>query len=169
MDRRYTVFRYLAYSLEILLLFILQTTPNLMPELFGSKPLLLIPAALTISFLESEIPAMFFGLACGLCLDFGYSDNVGFFTIALTISCYFISLVFRDYMVVSILNATAFNAIFCSGLIILYFLFSFVFAGKGNVFGYFAAHYISRIIYTFLCGMLLYFLNKFLFRNLRDL
>lgn len=168
MDKRYTVFRYLAYSLEIVLLFVLQTTPNLMPEIFGSKPLLLIPAALTISFLESEIPAMFFGLACGLCLDFGYSDNVGFFTIALTISCYFISIIFRDYMVVSFLNATAFNAIFCSGLIIIYFLFSYVFAGKGDFLAYFAAHYISRILYTFVCGILLYFLNKFLFRNLRD-
>ncbi len=167
MDRRYTVFRYIAYSIEILLLFILQTTPRLLPELFGSKPLLLIPAAITIALFENEITAMFFGLACGLMLDLGYSDNIGYFTIILTVSCFFIALVFRDYLVVGFLNATVFNAIFCAGIILLYFLFFYIFAGKGDVLFYFTHHYISRIIYTFLCGIVLYFINKFLYKNLR--
>ena len=122
MDRRYTVFRYFSYFLELLLLFILQTTPRLLPEIFGSKPLLLIPAVITIALLENEIPAMFFGLAGGLLLDFGYSDNIGFFTITLTLSCFYIGLVFRDYLVISFVNATVFNAIFSSGLILLFFL-----------------------------------------------
>lgn len=168
MERRYTVFRYFAYSLELLLLFILQTTPRLLPELFGSKPLLLLPAAITISLLESEIPAMFFGLAAGLLLDFGYSDNIGFFTITLTLSCFFIGLIFRDYLVISFFNATVFIFMFCTSLLILHFMFSYVFAGKADVFYYFSHHYISRIIYTFVCGLLLYFLNKFLYKNLRD-
>ena len=168
MERRYTVFRYFAYSLELLLLFIIQTTPRLLPEFFGSKPLLLLPAAITISFLESEIPAMFFGLAAGLLLDFGYSDNVGFFTITLTLACFFIGLIFRDYLVISFLNAVIFTAVFCTALMVLYFMFTYVFAGKPQVFYYFSHHYISRIIYTFVCGILLYFLNKFLYKNLRD-
>ena len=168
MDRRYTVFRYVAYSLELLLLFILQTTPGLLPELFGGKPLLLIPAAITISLLENEIPAMLFGLAGGLLLDLGYSDNIGFFSVTLTLSCFIIGLVFRDYLVISFLNATVFNAIFSAGLIILFFLFSYAFAGKGDVLYYFSHHIISRIIYTFLCGIILYFINKLLYKNLRD-
>ncbi len=168
MERRYTAFRYIAYSLELLLLFILQTTPRLMPEIFGSKPLLLLPAALTISYVESEIPAMFFGMASGILLDLGYGDNIGFFTFALTISCFFISVIFRDNFVVSFLNATAFNSIFCAGLIFLYFLFFHVFAGKGSSLYYFFAHYFSRIIYTILTGILLYYLNKYLSRSLRD-
>ncbi len=168
MDRRYTVFRYFAYSLELLLLFILQTTPRLMPEILGSKPLLLIPAVITIAFFENEIPAMFFGLAGGIMLDLGYSDNIGFFTFTLTLSCFFIGLVFRDYLVISFFNALAFNAIFCSGLILLFFIFSYIFAGKGDILFYFSRHYISRIIYTFVCGIILYFLNSFLYKSLRD-
>ena len=42
-------FRYFSYSLLVILLYILQATPNLMPELFGSKPLLLLPLALAIA------------------------------------------------------------------------------------------------------------------------
>ena len=168
MDRRYTVFRYFAYSLELLLLFILQTTPRLMPEILGSKPLLLLPAVITIAFFEYEIPAMFFGLAGGIMLDLGYSDNIGFFAVTLTLSCFFIGLVFRDYLVISFFNALAFNAIFCSGLILLFFLFGYVFAGKGDILFYFSRHYISRIVYTFVCGIILYFLNRFLYKSLRD-
>ena len=42
-------FRYLAYTLEILVLFLLQETPNFIPCLWGIRPTLLIPAALTIA------------------------------------------------------------------------------------------------------------------------
>ena len=45
-------FRYFSYSLLVILLYILQATPNLMPELFGSKPLLLLPLALAIASAE---------------------------------------------------------------------------------------------------------------------
>lgn len=168
MNTRYTAFRYVAYGLELLLLFILQSTPRLIPEILGGKPLLLLPAVLTIAFLEDSIPAMFFGLAGGILLDLGYSDNIGFYAFLLTIICYAVSLVFRDYMVVSFLNATAFTAAITTVLVCVYFLFFFIFAGRENSLLYFAQHYISRIILTILCGMPLYLLNKFLYRNLRD-
>ena len=168
MNTRYTAFRYVAYGLELLLLFILQSTPHLFPELFGGKPLLLLPAALTIAFLEDNIPAMFFGLAGGVLLDLGYGDNIGFYAFLLTIICFAVSLIFRDYMVVSFLNATAFTAAITAVLVCVYFLFFFIFAGRENSLLYFAQHYISRIILPILCGMPLYLLNKFLYRNLRD-
>ena len=168
MNTRYTAFRYIAFGLELLLLFVLQSTPHLMPEILGGKPLLLLPAVLTIAFLEDSVPAMFFGLAGGVLIDLGYSDNVGFYAFLLTIICFVLSLIFRDYMVVSFLNATAFTAAITTVLMCVYFLFFFIFAGRENALIYFAQHYISRIIYTILCGMPLYLLNKFIYKNLRD-
>ena len=41
--------RYLAYTLELLVLFMLQETPGLLPTIFGSRPLLVLPAVLTIA------------------------------------------------------------------------------------------------------------------------
>lgn len=168
MNTRYTAIRYTAFGLELLLLFVLQSTPYLLPEVFGGKPLLLLPAVLTIAFLEDSIPAMFFGLAGGVLIDFGYSDNIGFYVFLLTIICFVLSLIFRDYMVVSFLNATAFTAAITSVLMCVYFLFFFIFAGRENALIYFAQHYISRIILTILWGMPLYLLNKFIYKNLRD-
>lgn len=169
MEKKYTVFRYIAYGLEIIILFVIQTTPFLLPEILGGRPLLLIPAALTIAFLEKEIPAMFFGLACGLLMDLGYSDNAGFYTFALVLICFALGMIFRDYMVVSFLNATAFTSVVTVTLVCLFFLFYYIIPGKGNVLCYFAQHCISQIIYTILCGMALYFLNRALHRNLRDI
>ena len=83
MDKKFTVVRYFAFGIEILILFILQSTPNLIPEVFGGRPLLLIPAAITIAYFEPEIPAMFFGIACGVLLDLGGGDNIGYYTIML--------------------------------------------------------------------------------------
>ena len=168
MDKKFTVVRYFAYGMEILLLFILQSTPNLIPELFGGKPLLLIPAAITIALFEPEIPAMFFGISSGILLDLGYGDNIGFYTVTLGVICFLLGWIFRDYMVVSFLNATAFTTVITTGLICLYFLFFYIFAGKGEAGFYFVNHYISKIVYTFLCGVILYFLNKAIFRSLLD-
>ena len=43
------VIRYLAYTLELLVLFMLQETPGLLPPLFGARPVLLFPAVITIA------------------------------------------------------------------------------------------------------------------------
>ncbi|HCB90399.1 MAG TPA: rod shape-determining protein MreD, partial [Ruminococcaceae bacterium] len=51
----------LGYSIEILVLFVLQETPGLIPEIGGARPVMLIPAAVCIAMFESETPAMAFG------------------------------------------------------------------------------------------------------------
>ena len=59
-------FRYLAYALEIILLFVLSSTPSLLPDIFGAKPTLLLCIALTAAIFEREIPAMVIGLNVGV-------------------------------------------------------------------------------------------------------
>ena len=81
-------FRYLTYILEIILLFILGTTPNVMPEFFGSTPCLLLSLSMAIAVFEAEVPAMIFGLLCGLMTDIGFSNSIGIFTVFMTIVCF---------------------------------------------------------------------------------
>ena len=54
MALKYKVIRCVAYTIEIILLFILQELPYLMPSLLGVRPLLLIAAPMTIAILENE-------------------------------------------------------------------------------------------------------------------
>ena len=70
-------FRYLAYSIEILVFFVLGSTPSLFPEIFGATPCLLVALAITIAVFESEVPAMIFGVICGALTDLGFSNSIG--------------------------------------------------------------------------------------------
>ena len=82
-------FKYFSYSLLVILLYVLQASPNLMPELFGSKPLLLLPFALAVASVENEVPSLVFGAVCGSLTDIAYGGGVGYFAIILTLVCYF--------------------------------------------------------------------------------
>lgn len=155
-------FRYFAYTLEILIFYVLQGTPTLIPELFGSKPLLLIPIALTIASKENQIPSLIFGAVCGALTDIASSGGVGFFAVMLTLVCYIEAEIFKKYIVPSFVSTALFSAVAVSVLICLYFLIFKLIAGIPECGVLFVNHYISRIVYTFITVVPFYFLNKYL-------
>lgn len=159
-------FRYFAYALEILILFVVQDAPGLIPSLFGGKPLLLISAALTIAAKENRIPSLIFGAVCGALTDIASGGGIGFFAVMLTLICCFESGIFKKYIVSSFAAAMLFSAAAVIVLICLYFLIFRLIAGVGECGVLFVNHYISRIVYTFAAAIPLYFLNKFLYIKL---
>lgn len=155
-------FRYLSYVIEIILVHILSSTPNLFPELFGGKPTLLIVVAISIAVFEREISAMIFGLICGILIDFGFSNAIGTFTIGLTVICFILG-----YAANNIIVSRTWNMMLCSFVVILilfslHFLFTYHLKGYGDDLNYILNHYVSRMIQTFIFSPLFYFLNKFL-------
>ncbi len=92
MALKYKVIRCVAYTIEIILLFILQELPYLMPSLLGVRPLLLIAAPMTIAILENEKIGLGFGVFAGLLMDMGYGSVIGFHAIALGVLGFFIGL-----------------------------------------------------------------------------
>lgn len=162
-----TFFRYFAYALEALIFYVLQGAPRLIPELFGSKPLLLIPVAITVAARENKIPSLVFGAVCGLLTDIG-SGGVGFFAILLTVLCYFEAHIFESIFVPSFLTVMIFSLGASAGLIGLYFLIFAASSGAGEPGYLFVHHYISRIVYTFVMTIPFYFLNKFIYCALSE-
>jgi len=59
--KRFRVLRYIAYTIEIIVFFIIQQTPGLIPSVYGILPTLLIPIACSI--------AMFEGPVCSRCIQ----------------------------------------------------------------------------------------------------
>lgn len=167
MEKKFTVIRYIAYSAEILILYILQGAPDFPPEFFGGRPVLLICAALTVAALEEEIPSMLFGAACGVMCDLGAGIGIGFFTITLTLLCFFEAKLFSTVAVRNFLNSMALCLWGCVITIGLYFVFFYILKGYEAAGYYFLHHYISRMIYTFLCCVPVYFINKLLYARLR--
>lgn len=161
-------FKYLAYSLEILVFFILGSTPSLLPQIFGATPCILVALALTIAVFESEIPAMIFGVICGVLTDLGFSNSIGTFTIALTICCFVLGFCANNIVTVNFLNVMITVAVVITALLSLHFLFTFVLKGYDYAGSYFVNHYISRIAQTIICTAILYYVNKFIYETLRD-
>lgn len=159
-------YRYLAYSLEIILLFVLGSTPSLMPEIFGSTPCLLLSLCITIAVFESEVPAMVFGLICGALTDLGFSNSIGTFAVSMTIVCFVLGFCANNIIAANFWNVMLTTIVIITAVLSLHFLFSYVLAGYADASVYFVNHYISRIVQTVLCTALFYFVNKFIYSTL---
>ena len=168
MKKKLLFFRYFANLHEIILLYILQSTPKLMPEIFGSKPILLVAVALSIASREDKIPSLIFGAVCGALADTATGGGIGFFAITLTLICYFEAHLYSVYFVPTILTVMIISAVVIPLLISVYFLLFKLLAGVPDSGTLFVNHYISRIIYTLITVVPLYFLNGFLYKSLNN-
>ena len=151
--------RYLAYVLELLVLFMLQETPGLLPSIFGARPVLLFPAVVAIAMLEPEVPALLFGVVGGLFCDFGLSGMLGFHALVLGVLCFFISLVIRAYLQNNMATAIL-TGVWGIGLVVLaqwFFLYFFQYSYPAYALTH---HYLPKYFYTLLFLPLLYLLNR---------
>lgn len=167
MEKGYTVLRYFTYSIVILLLYILQGTPGLIPEIFGARPVLLIPAAFCMAAFEKQIPALFFSLACGVLCDLSSTGVIGFFSFGLTLTCFLEAELFERYIVRNFLNTVLVSFLGCTALLCLYFLIFVLPQDFAGGFYYFLRHYVSKILYTFVFTAPLYALNAFFCKIMR--
>lgn len=165
MERRNKILRFTSYGLEILIFFILQGIPNLIPELFGGKPILLIPLAIAIACFENEIPAMAIGVASGAMLDFGTGTTVGFYTILMTIICYFLGYISDNYFNTKLLSVLALAFVIIPVILSLKFLIYYVFKGYDYTGFYFLHHTLPSMIYTFVTVPVFYGINLFISRG----
>lgn len=166
-DRYNSFFRYLAYVLELILAFVLTTTPRLLPEPFGAKPALTICVALSVAIFEREIPAMIFGMLAGLLADISYTDSIGLFTISLTVICFVVGYAANNLIVATFLNFLLYAAVVVGAVFMLYYLVQFVIPSADVGGSYFVSHLISRMVQTFLFSIPFYFLNKMIHTSLK--
>lgn len=153
------VVRYMAYVLEFLVLFMVQETPGLLPAIFGVRPVLLLPAAVTIAMFEEETPAMSFGILAGLFCDFGLSGMLGFHALALAVLCYFVSVISRVYLQSNLATAII-TGLWTIGLTVCaqwLFLYYFRYSMADYAFVH---HYLPKYFYTMLFVPLVYLLNR---------
>lgn len=165
-ERSTSFFRYLAYAMEIVLLYVLGTTPDLLPQIFGAKPTLLLCVALTAAIFEREFPAMIIGMICGALIDLGYSNSIGLFTIGLTVICFIVGYAANNLVVATFPNYLLYAFVAVGGLFMLYYLIRVVWAGVDNSWDYFMNHLLSRMVQTFVLTVPIYFLNKFIYHTL---
>ena len=164
-DTKSKVFRYIAYTIEIIIIFILNSTPDLLPMIYYAKPCLLICVSLSIAVFEREIPSMVFGVLCGALIDLGFSNSIGLFTIGLTILCFIIGYCSNNLLTANIITFLVCSLLVTAGLLSLNFYFSYAVFGYQDGALHYKTHYISRIVQTFIFSIPFYFLNKFIYNT----
>lgn len=152
--------RFAAYTIEILLLFALQGAPQLFPPIFGARPILMIPAAITIAMMERETAAMSFGIFAGLLMDFSGGGGLGFYASLLAVLCFCISRLSSTILRVSMVSAILSGL--CATTLTLFFgwLIRYVIRGYSAA-GYVAIHhFLPLCFYTLLLFPLIFYINR---------
>ncbi len=116
------IIKWTLYSLLLLLFYTLQTTPHLF-ELFGLKPVLILPLVVCISMYEGVMSSAIFGMMAGFLWDIS-SDKLFGFNAFILLSCsVLISLACIYYLRTKLINSIA----FCLIAALLQGFFDFVF------------------------------------------
>jgi rod shape-determining protein MreD len=170
MTDRKTLLRYFAYTIEIVVIYLLNETPGLLPQFFSASPVLLLPVAVSIAVFESETAALGFGVLCGVLLDFGMSGGaaLGFHSLLLPVLCYCVAQAAIRLLRANLLTAVLLCAAVTGLLFVLQWLFYYVFAGYEAPFYALFSHYLPRFVYTMVPVPLLYAFTRAFALNIRE-
>ncbi len=162
------IFRWILYFLELVVFYVLQTTPGIIPAVYGARPVLLIPIALTIAMFEGDVGGMVVGIAAGLLIDMGGSDLLGFHAILLAVLCFVIGSmtmqIFRTNLLVALLSSLVAVPL----VIVLQWVFFYIVPGYGDVQYVFMTSILPKMIYTFAVTPLFYLFNRVIALRLSD-
>ena len=162
------IFRWVLYFLELIVFYVLQTTPGIIPEVYGARPVLLIPIALTIAMFEGDFGGLTVGIAAGLLLDMGGSDVLGFHAIILAILCFVLGSmtmqIFRTNLLVALLAALVAIPL----VTVLQWVFFYVLQGYGDAQYVFMTSILPKMIYTYAVTPLFYLFNRVIALRLSD-
>ena len=150
----------IAYTLELLLLFILQHTPGLIPKFLGTSPLILIIAAISIAVFEGESYGMWFGLFAGFLMDCSSSHVFGFYMMLCVTICYVCGMLVSTLMRSNLVTAMILGA---GGLTVVglfqWFFFYALWSDPKTGF-YLYAIMLPQIVYTALLMPIVFYFNR---------
>jgi len=153
------IIKYTAYGLILLFLYVLQTTPGLF-VIFGSKPMLVVPAAIAIAMHEGEFTGGLYGAFAGLLCDMAGRMLLGFNGLFLAFFCIAAGLLIIYLMHCNVWNAMLY--VFLTMLVTgsLEFMFGYGMWGFDGVWRIYAFHTLPLIIYTTAVTPLLFWLMR---------
>jgi rod shape-determining protein MreD. len=162
------IVRYLTYSLELLVLFMLQQTPGLFPEIMSARPVLLYAAVINIAVFEKEIPAMGFGIYTGMLIDFGFGSGLGFHAIVLMPICLAVSVMTKTIMQVNLGTAILTGVWTVALLVLASWLYQYLLRGYDYPTYALLNHYLPKYIYTLILFPLTFVINRSIAKLLRS-
>lgn len=145
---------------ESFLLFFLGGIPDLLPAVAGVLPALLIPAAISAALtIARPLPAMAFGVLCGLLMDHSRGGPYGFSAMILAALCYLIAALVETVLQQNLLTALLLTAPAIVLAVLFHWLFLYVLAGYDGAGYALLCRYLPMAGYTFVAAIPIYFLT----------
>lgn len=153
--------KWITYYLLLVILYSLQTTPRLF-ELYGIKPVLVVPLVVCVCMFEPIMPSMVFSVFAGLLWDISSDKLFGFNAIIFIVCGVLISLLCIFYLHTKLMN----SLLFCTVTMIVQGLLSYTFYfavwGHENAYIVLLSSILPTIVYTALSVIPIYFLVRYL-------
>ncbi|MDR1628165.1 MAG: hypothetical protein LBR79_05270 [Oscillospiraceae bacterium] len=161
------IIRWLIYLLEIILFYVLERNCGLIPEIFGGRPIILIPVFISIAIFEKEYVSMFFGIIIGAFLDVSISGFIGSQTAFLFILGYILGVLFTYFIDLNFLAFFLTSLIMIPVIIGYRFLFFYIIPGFDNIPYAFLHHLVPSVVYTAVISPVIYFVNRYIAYHIR--
>lgn len=108
------VLKHICYFTIVIMVFLAQSTPQFL-EVFGIKPLLLLPVVVSIAMFEGEFIGGIYGVIAGLLLDYSATTYFGFNAIIFMVGCVLVGI-----LIIHLMQRNYFNSIiFCSSILLI--------------------------------------------------
>lgn len=156
----YSVLKWILYTTQIIILYVIQQNYILIPEIFRGRPIILIPALISISVFENKYSSAAFGAFTGVLLDIGISGAVGIHMIAMCAVGYLCSWCTSRFIKVNIIVYTLLCILGVFTIGIIRFLFFYVANQYGSYMYTFINAYLASMAYTLIISPSLYLFNR---------
>lgn len=148
LTRKQKTIKYICVCALILAAELLQNVAGLIPEIFGARCFLVIPALMILTVGEEEIAAGLLGLFAGLLWDLSSAVHMGFNCIFFALVCFFaaalVNHLLRNTFITNMLICITVTVLYC----LTYWLCFIVIKGTGDAAETFFGFYIPCALYT---------------------
>lgn len=141
------LFRWGSYCLMLFLAAILQSSPGFL-NLWGVKPVFILPVCLAVAVQEENVDSAFFGMFGGLVWDFIAGRTVGLLAFALMIACFTVSVLIRFLFRVGPANFIAICMVAAFVICSMDFLFGYAMRGYSGAGQRYLTHVVPMLLLT---------------------
>lgn len=156
--------RYVIYAVILVLTAILQNSPGGIPEIFGARAFILLPACVSIAMFEREIAAAVFGAFAGFLWDVSLGRD-GFNAFLLLLICAICSLLISHFMRNNVLTGLVLGAGSVVIYNIIYVIVNLIADGAGLSVKQVFTFYLPSGVYTLIFVPIFYFLTSWVFNS----
>ncbi|MBO7604967.1 MAG: rod shape-determining protein MreD [Elusimicrobiaceae bacterium] len=164
----FLVLRSFIYIFEFFLLYSLEQNPGLNAEIYGVRPLVLVPFFVSAVVFESEIFSLGLGLVCGILLDVSFGTVPGCFMLILGLIGYFTGIMFKYFIRINLFSAMIFNFLILAVVCLLKIYFNYSKLGVQNNFYMWNNVFVPTVCCSGVLFVLAYFFNKYIYYKLSE-